>query len=326
MEFIKRKSRITHSTTYEVSENGTKTKERVFYKSGTADITVEVTTRTMVKDNLAAKKLFILAMIKVNEQALYSGNLKQNYVSFSLEDLVDMGMYNSTRSARRGFMRGATALTEMQMNGCTSYGNKKNCLASTLAVLFTKAYIKNNRCTIVLNDKIKWGFIVQYFTLLPKYCFALTKYSFALLYYIFYLARQNTRKIENQGYFNISFRAIQAMLRLPDETTSHDNRRDIKNTLQAATTEIEEKHEASYGNQNLRLKHVCDERADISTYLETGYLKVIFKNDLAEMYIKISRATRQKIDRAKKKRDCWAIMAHIKNLADTQAAKESLEA
>ena len=72
-------------------------------------------------------------------------------------------------------------------------------------------------CYIQLETDFNREFLIQYFTFLSSYYFKLSNRASDLLYYIFYLARQNTKEIEERGYFTIGFRAIQHRLQLPSE-------------------------------------------------------------------------------------------------------------
>lgn len=296
-----RKRQYNHDAKMQVDEGGKKRK--ITYKSSNAQIIVELADiEKITGSNKSAKKMFVLALIKANEQALYDGELTQDYVSFSLQELIDIGFYKTKQSARSGFKAGADALTSLKVKGRTQKG-KKQAEIEQSEVLFTGWAIENGQCYLRLNYAVNWGFIAQYFTILPRYFFRLPNRASDLLYYIFYIARQNTKEIKEKGCFNISFRAIQSRLQLPDETKIKNPMRDIKDVIDEALASIEEEHTKEYSNADFALAPFCDENAPIRKYLDDGYLQVRVKGAFAESFIAISEVSTQRTVEARKRRE-----------------------
>lgn len=295
-----RKRQVNHATTLEVYEDGKR--RQIQLKSQKASVTIELADIDKITgSNKPAKKLFVLSLIKANEQAIFDGQLTKDYVSFPLQELVDIGFYKSLRSARTGFLSGADTLTSLKVKGHIQRNKKTGSTIDTLEVLFTGAKIDKNQCFIRLNYTIDWSFIAQYFTILPRYYFRLPNRASDLLYYIFYLARQHTRDIEERGYFTIGFRAIQHRLQLPNEVGSPNPQRDIKQPIENAIEELETKHSKLYGNTEFSLLPVCDDTAPIADYLNNGYLKVGLTGSFAETFIAISKDTAKQIETAQKR-------------------------
>ena len=110
--------------------------------------------------NKAAKKLFMLSLIKANEQAIHNnGQLTKEYISFPLQELVDIGFYKSLRSARTGFFSEFGALTSIKIGGKV----QKNKKQKGVRVLFTGARIENGQCYVFFNPYINWSFLIQYY-------------------------------------------------------------------------------------------------------------------------------------------------------------------
>ena len=110
--------------------------------------------------NKAAKKLFMLSLIKANEQAIHNnGQLTKDYVSFPLQELVDIGFYKSLRSASTGFFSEFGALTSIKIGGKV----QKNKKQKGVRVLFTGARIENGQCYVFFNPYINWSFLIQYY-------------------------------------------------------------------------------------------------------------------------------------------------------------------
>lgn len=297
-----RKRQVNHNTEYKVSEDGKR--RLVELKSQKANVIIELTDIEKVTgSNKAAKKLFVLSLIKANEQAIHNGQLTKNYISFPLQELVDIGFYSSPQSARKGFDSGVDILTTLKIHGKVKKSKKKGAEIDALEVqvLFTGARREKGQCYIFFNPYINWGFLTQYFTILPSYYFRLPNRASDLLYYIFFLARQHTREIEERGYFTISFRAIQHKLQLPNEVGSPNPQRDIKDAIEDAIEQLEIEHSKTYGNMEFSLLPVYDEKAPIAEYLDNGYLKVELKGAFASPFIAISKDTAKQIETAQKR-------------------------
>lgn len=295
-----RKRQVNHATTLEVYEDGQR--RQVQLKTQKASVTIELADiDKLTGSNKPAKKLFVLALIKANEQAIHEGQLTKNYVSFPLQELIDTGFYSTPQSARKGFNAGMDTLTSLKIKGHIQQTKKKGSSIDALEVLFTGARIERGQCTIFFNERISWSFIAQYFTILPRYYFRLPNRASDLLYYIFYLARQHTKDIEERGYFTISFRAIQHRLQLPSEVGNNNPDRTIKQPIEEAIEQIEDGHSGLYGNEDFSLLPVYDEYAPIASFLDNGYLRVELKGSFAETFIAISKNTAKQIEAAQKR-------------------------
>ena len=321
-ELPARKRQINHNTNYEVLEAGNKRK--ILSKNGAETAEIEIELDDIYKltgSNKPAKKLLVLALIKANEQAIHSGKLTKDYISFSLKELIDIGFYKTPQSARKGFNSGADALTSLKVRGTVKKTKKQAATIDRLEVLFTGAEIikGQGQCYLYLNTRISWSFLAQYFTILPRYYFRLPNRASDLLYYIFYLARQNTDKIERQHYFTISFRAIQHELQLPSEKRLNNPLRDIKEAIETAVGQIEKEHSNYYHNKEFSLELVYDEAATISDYLDNGYLKIKFEETFAKVFIELYEKAAKKIEQAKKKQE------RIQAEAITRATAKKLE-
>lgn len=295
-----RKRQVNHATTLEVYEDGQR--RQVQLKTQKASVTIELADiDKLTGSNKPAKKLFVLALIKANEQAIHEGQLTKNYVSFPLQELIDTGFYSTPQSARKGFNAGMDTLTSLKIKGHIQQTKKKGSSIDALEVLFTGARIERGQCTIFFNERISWSFIAQYFTILPRYYFRLPNRASDLLYYIFYLARQHTKDIEERGYFTISFRAIQHRLQLPSEVGNNNPDRTIKQPIEEAIEQIEDGHSGLYGNEDFSLLPVYDEYAPIASFLDNGYLRVELKGSFAETFIAIRKDTAKQIEAAQKR-------------------------
>lgn len=295
-----RKKQINHNTSYTVLESGRS--RQITINNEKASVTVELADiDKLTGSNKSAKKLFVLSLIKANEQALHGGRLTKDYVTFPLQELIDTGFYKTPQSARTGFNAGTDVLTSIKIKGHIQQTKKRESSVDTKEVLFTGARIEKGQCKIYLNPRINWGFIAQYFTILPRYYFKLSNRGSDLLYYVFFLARQHTKDIEERGYFTIGFRAIQHRLQLPSEVGNGNPYRTIKQPIEEAIEELEREHSKFYGNTEFSLLPVCEDEAPIAEYLDNGYLQVGLKGAFAHTFIQISRETAKQIEQAEKR-------------------------
>lgn len=319
-----RKRQVNHSTTLEVLESGKR--RQVSLKTQKASVTIELADiDKLTGSNKPAKKLFVLALIKANEQAIHDGQLTKNYISFPLQELIDTGFYSTPQSARKGFNAGMDTLTSLKIKGHIQQTKKKGSSIDALEALFTGARIERGQCTIFFNERISWSFIAQYFTILPRYYFRLPNRASDLLYYIFYLTRQHTKDIEERGYFTISFRAIQHRLQLPSEVGNNNPDRTIKQPIEEAIEQIEDGHSGLYGNEDFSLLPVYDEYAPIANFLDNGYLRVELKGSFAETFIAISEDTAKQIEAAQKRQARITEKAIAINTAKKLEAEENTE-
>lgn len=308
----KRKKAVSHGSNIQVLERGKE--RRIELNSGKAQVTIELSDiDKMAGSNKTAKKMFVLALIKANEQAIHNGELTRNYVSFPLQELVRIGFYKTPQSARKGFKSGMDTLTSLKVKGKLQKGKKKSTTIEALEVLFTGARITKGQCIIYFNDRISWNFLAQYFTIIPVYYFELSNRASDLLYYIFYLARQHTKDIQERGYFTISFRSLQARLNLPSEIGNTNPYRTIKQPIEEAIEEIETAHSGYYNSTELALLPVYDDLAPISDFLDTGYLKVTLSGDFSRTFIELSKKQTKQIAAAEKRKN--AIIDQAKAIA-----------
>lgn len=294
-----RKKQYSHGTKMRVEESGKKRK--ITLESEKNKVVVDLADiDKLTKNNKPAKKMFILALVKANEQALHNGALTKDYVSFSLQELIDIGFYKTPQSARKGFTSAMNTLADVKVGGEFQRTKRERVTVVGLHP-FRYGTVDKSQCVIKLESEFNWAFLAQFFTIIPRYYFKLSNKASDLLYFIFFLARQHTRDIQEQGHFNISFRAIQSRLQLPDETKTKNPQRDIKDAIDEALQDIEDNHTREYNNADFALSPFCDENAPIGKYLDEGYLQVSFSGAFAESFIEISKKTAKSIDEAKKR-------------------------
>lgn len=309
---------VSHGTQLSIFELAEK--RQIISESNAASITIELAdVDKLTGTNKAAKKMFVFALVKINEQAYSGGAFRRNFIGFPLQELVDIGFYSRIQSARYGFRSAADILTSMKIKGSLKKGRNKAPTVEALSVLFTDTVIEKNYCTIYLNERIDWGLLASFYTILPRYAFRLPNRSFDLLYYIFYLARQNTKAIKKKGSFNISFRALQDRLNLPSEKGNTDPQRTIKEPIEKAITDIEEANR----NSEFTMTPMYDDTLPIADYLNSGYLKIELKGGYAADFIALAEEQTKQVAVAAKRKKTIEDNARIKALADKMKEEEA---
>ena len=313
-----RKKQFNRGTDFSVSRCGTSYQYTVH--NSKSEVTIEHPDLSrLASGSKPATSMFTLCLIKANEQALHSGTLSQDFVTFPLQELVDLGIYSSPRAARTGFLSGMDVLTSVKLKGKI---NKPKHSIDAISVLFTDAYIENGQCFVFLNPRIDWGMIVTFYSILPSTYWTLLARSnrAAKLYrYIFSQARQHTKEIAEGKSFNISFRTIHSILKLPSEVGCRKPKQYIRDPIENAIEEIEDAHFEDFGNDYLQFELHYDENANIQDYLNNGYLSVYLRGDFAEKFIEQSEKQSKEIEAYKKRK------ARIQDEAAIKAKAKALE-
>lgn len=307
-----KKRQYNHNIALEIYEKGDR--RRISYSKQETQVSIEIDDIKKVLDRMPqAEKILTKILIEINDQALINGALVKDEVKIPLTEFVGEGQYKNIDTARNGFYKAADRFVGAKVSGKMEHGKNKTITQGRHEVLFTGAQVNLSTASVFLNPRINWQFVIPFFSALPDFYFELQDRPAALLKYIFYLARQNTRKIEEQGHFNISFRAIHYLFGLPNPATTKNPKRDIKDAIEDAIDQIEEKYckyaapipKNATGEKavpDFALLPVADSTAPIQEYLDKGYLQVSLKGEYARRFIEISKKTTYSIKAAEAKR------------------------
>jgi len=244
----------------------------ITYKSPGAEYTLTI---NQIKDLFAKRvqngaKIFNFLLQKLNEQ---------NYVEnteFLLSELVDLGIYANTNSAYKGLKTVLDKMMRIHVEGriLTYQGRKRKEIGYVKAAIIAGHKVTFNKCIAVLPSIIRD--YTPYITILPQWGYALqNENAYILLDYIYYLARQNTDKIQERGYFTIGLDTIRQHLGLPspDEVKDEYNRRYnqlIIKPIDDAIAAIKEKQEGD----ELKITPIYSlNDKNVHEYLD-GYLEI----------------------------------------------------
>jgi len=259
--------------------------------------TIEITDISKIgKNNKDFQKLFLLFMVKAKEQAVGSdGVLRRPYIEFPLQELVDNGFYKSIESARKGVKSVCGKMGLFSVSGNMKLRGKRD-ITEGGSIPFTGWCIKRGVVMIQLNPMTNWSILTYFYTCIPSYYPQLSSRSLTLLYKIAFLCRQNTAKIKKDGWFTMSYRAIQQYLNLPHENQTKNPERDIKQRIEEAVIEIEDMENKSVGIPELQFEQLHDDTASITDFLDSGRLKVIVNGSMREelLVLEDTKTTKRK--------------------------------
>lgn len=317
--FISRSEKINEKTNISFIKNG-QTK-KIVITSTYKDIK-ENTTLTLYLPNIdfisanndKFSKVFTFILAKINEQAIDKNTHKlyKDFITFSLQELVELGIYKNVKSAKDGINKVYKKLYETKIK-IVNKNNKWNMEKETGLFRNDKEKItdiehRKNYYKIYLNKGSIFTYLdYVYFTIIPKWAYVLSNRAFLLTKLIFARARQSTYNKETKTVdFTISMRLIQRDLNLPDEdkTLKHlqlikkpilESIEQIENkyneTLQEKIKDLPEQEQKNYEKYiDINILHQPENRADkletmnIKEFLDSQYLKITLKGSFAEFF------------------------------------------
>jgi len=270
------------------------------------------------KTSKTFKKLLLFSLQKLAAQN------EPLEVGFSLQELVDLGMYATTSNAIRGIKEFFAQQKQTTLSGTLKKGRKT--IREEGGVLFYHYHIENGYVKLSVNENFNLDFITNYYTVFPRFAYALSNNAFSLVRYIFFLARQNTPSIKDTGSFRINLDSVRENLGLPspDEVKNRKYKQYIIDPIEDAIEEIEQALETvpeakEYG---FTITPVVPDSNNIHQWLG-GYLEIGLKGDFAETFVKL--ATKAEADRERWNRIKTAELAKLAAKKEAEAAKAEQE-
>lgn len=266
------------------------------HRNKNAKTSITILNKELIKST-SAIKLFVFLLAKSAQQNF------RPVIYFSLEELVNIGMYSNINNARAGFKNHILAIQSIQIAGeVKKYADKKNKgnIKQQGGVLFYNYQLDQNGVSVWVNPAFNIEYLAGYYAIVPNWAFSLTDKGFNLLIYILLLARTNRKK-----QFNIGFEQIRERLALPTRQEYEDRNRHIKEDNKSrppeeqkpllkfkpqqyvkkpikTTIEEIEKNISINNCDYLEIQPHYEETAqNIDQWLKNGYLKVKVKGDLA---------------------------------------------
>lgn len=220
-------------------------------------------------------------------------------VGFSLQEIVDLGMYSTTSNARRAVKDFFDQQKSTTLRGAIKKGKKT--IREEGGILFYHYKIDNGYVRFFTNENFNMEFIANYFTVFPRFAYRLKDVNaFSLVRFIFFLARQNTRTIKEKGTFTISLEAIRDNLGLPsvDQVKNRKYKQYIIDPIEKAIEELENAimTEPEAQDYCFTITPHGTDTSKIEEWLE-GYLEIGLSGNFAETFIRIATETEKKVKR-----------------------------
>lgn len=310
LELFKNRANKTSKGKAEYRVNGDNT--AIIQKTANAEITLDLGG----KISRPTKNIALWIFHKLGLQNITTNLFEDLSIEFPMQDLIDLGMYKELKNAYAGFNKAKNELTNIKLNAVVKNGKDKDLkkVTNDTTVMFIKAGYSNGTCYIMLNKYINWSvFSLQSYALIPKVYWKLSPKAQDLLYNIFSYARQQTGSHKaNEITFNMSFRNIQNILSLPDETATNKPKQLIITPILEAIEECQK-----YVNENKEDFIIIpnyDKNGNIKAFLD-GYLTVTLKGVYASKIIEIADNKSKIIQYEQAKKERIAEQAQAKVLA-----------
>lgn len=261
-------------------------------KKGTTSV-ITVINKDLIQST-AAMKLFCFLLAKAAQQHF------NPVIKFSLQELVNIGMYSNITNARAGFKNHILAVQSLQLGGEIKKG-KKN-VKQESGVLFYHNDIDQNIVSVSVNENFDIEFLASYYAPLPAWAFAVSDNAFEILLHIFTKART-----ERSTNFTVSLALIRDKLALPtkEEYAAKGKKFNagqfVKKPIIAAVDAINAAIEINKV-EDIKVKpHYIINDRNLEEWLINGYIEIDIKGEFAEK-LKEIRGNQTKIIEANTRR------------------------
>lgn len=208
-----------------------------------------------------AAKMLVFILAKINRQASnIKGELTRNYITFTLQELVDLKMYSDVRSARAAFWNIMPVLRHVSIYGflmpdkdskdTTPDGEKKDntpLSGKGGGIIGTFGIEPDGRtCKVYLEEGADWKLLLQFYAALPTFYFELSSLAASIVLYATHLARIRAKEIkkdDTQQVIPLSLEALRERLMLPDMEGNKKRYETIRKPIEDAIDEIEQAQE-----------------------------------------------------------------------------------
>lgn len=276
-------------------EKGNSVRYSKINRSNGSVITVEIkeADKYLSKTNKTFKKILFFTL-----QKLVSQN-DPAVVGFTLQEMVDLGMYSSPSNALRGVKDFYDQQLNTKLIGTWKKGQRK--IAESGGILFYQYQIANGYVQFSVNEHFNLDFIASYYTVFPRFAYALSNNAFSLVRYIFFLARQNVDRIKSTGKFSVSLEAIRENLGLPapEDVKNRRYKQLIIGPVEQTIKEIEEaaKTVPEAREYGFTIAPIIPDTNNINKWLN-GYLEIGLSGDFAEKFVQLALAKEAEAEKA----------------------------
>ena len=248
---------------------------------------------------------------------------QQNYnpvIYFSLQELVNIGMYSNITNARAGFKNHILAVQSLQIAGEMKKG-KKN-IKQAGGVIFYNYKIDQNNVAVSCNENFDLKFLASYYTMLPAWSWTLSDNAFEVLLYAFMKSRT-----ERSNHFNIGLQLIRDKLVLPtkEEYAAKGKKFNagqfVKKPIIAAIDDIMNAIETNKdGNINIKPHYIINDKS-LDEWLN-GYIEVNVTGNYAETLKEIRNNQTKIIEANTRRKEAARAMVEAQKEAEKNDSKK----
>lgn len=300
-----RQREYSHGYKYTFSSERVKGKQTITIREETTKSIATITINdieVLAGNNKNLKAFYLYVLILVHQQAHSAGHFKRDYIEFSLSDLVEKGLYKTVESARLGVNNNWLSLKQISMGENSVIITKKKTIRNDNDdVLFISKRIKNNVCKIFLNPNVNWDIITHFYAVIPTYALSMSNRGLSLAWHIFDTLRMNTRDIKEKGYCDFPFKRLPSVLNLPDAEGCINARRDIREPIEKAIYEIEDRQAELLNGGDIRLEVHGDDAKTVKEFLADGFLRVYVSGELYNRILGIASNEVKKVAQMEKR-------------------------
>lgn len=229
-----------------------------------------------------ADAVFDYTMCKLAE--MYQTNQvngREIIVSYPIKDLVDIGLYEDVRTARRGFEKAMKALQSIQISG--SKRIRKGPLGETMTHLISSSTIEKGVAKIRMGDYINWRSETRQFVRMPITAFSLDSKPYRLVKALYRLIRLH----HYTTWFKVSLRFVAMKANIPID---YHNPTQTKKIVMDTINDVKKHSGLCIG-----IKPIYADYNDLDDWLKHGFITIIPKGHLLDDMTKLVVKQNQKL-------------------------------
>ena len=293
-EMPDRRKQISHSekNKIEIVEYEASKSIRITRETENSITTLQIANiERLARNNEAAYRFLMFDLAKATE-IIYGGNPSRDYITYSLQELVDGDMYANKDAARKAFKNAHSIILGMQIQGSIEIRGKRPHSIDRLSVIFYDATCADGQCAVYLNTHIDWGMIMPFFEVIPDYWTALNIKSMELLFFLCGRARHKAKNIAEKGYFDTRLRLIQERMHLPSEIGNRRPTQTIIAPIEKAMEGIEDVQK-THDRKDIQFELLYDENSKMKDRLDNGTLRTYINGDMKKRILNATKTNKK---------------------------------
>jgi len=258
-------------------------KHWVMIRGKSSQVTYFFNDSDVITGKSRADAVFDYTMCKLIE-GFKDGSIKKKgeiVVAYPLQDLVEIGLYEDIRTARRSFERAMKVIQSIQISG--SKRIRKGPIGETMTHLISGSTIKKNIAMVHLGAYIDWKSEVEQFIKMPKEVFALSSQAYRLAKALYKSIRVN----RYTDWFTVSFRYVAVKTGI---VIDYNKPSRVRDSILSTVTELKDCRKNQLG-----IKINIADVKNLDEWLDQSILIVKATNSMNEDMAKIASTRHRKL-------------------------------